>query len=162
MLQSDISILSLRVEIKMVCCWETAVIKDPENTPLILLMTDNIRSSYVGCSNFFIGFLVFVWYPVIMITIILEYYNVIVSDYQHLHATITTHRPGNHWSTPPSHTSAMPISWWDHPLQNPMLFYMHCAMHRPYDINLFLAISNSVLTMPLANDWSKKGRWHIL
>jgi hypothetical protein len=40
--------------------------------------------------------LVFVWYPVIMITIILEYYNVIVSDYQHLHAMITTHRPGNH------------------------------------------------------------------
>jgi len=29
--------------------------------------------------------LVFVWYPVIMITIISEYYDVI-SDYQHLHA----------------------------------------------------------------------------
>ena len=40
--------------------------------------------------------MVFVWCPVIMITIILEYYNVIVSDYQHLHATITTHWPGNH------------------------------------------------------------------
>jgi hypothetical protein len=40
--------------------------------------------------------MVVVWYPVIMITIILEYYNVIVSDYQHLHATITTHQPGNH------------------------------------------------------------------
>jgi hypothetical protein len=34
-----------------------------------------------------------------MITIILEYYNVIVSDYQQLHATITIHQPRNHWST---------------------------------------------------------------
>ena len=54
--------------------------------------------------------LVFVWYPVIMITIILEYYNVIFSNYQHLHATITTHQPGNHWLTPPGHTSATLIS----------------------------------------------------
>jgi hypothetical protein len=30
--------------------------------------------------------LVFFWHPVIMITIISEYYDVIVSDYQHLHA----------------------------------------------------------------------------
>ena len=40
--------------------------------------------------------LVFVWYPVTIITIILEYYNVIVSDYQHLHTMITTHWPGDH------------------------------------------------------------------
>jgi hypothetical protein len=33
MLQSDMSILSLRVEIKMVCYQETAAIKDPKNTP---------------------------------------------------------------------------------------------------------------------------------
>jgi len=67
----------------------------------MLLTADNIRSSYVECSNFLLAgpfneILVFVWYPVIMITIILEYYNVIVSDYQHLHTMITTHQPGNH------------------------------------------------------------------
>ena len=54
--------------------------------------------------------LVFVWYPVVMITIIVEYYNVIVSDCQHLHTMTTTHQPGNHWLSPPGHTSATLIS----------------------------------------------------
>jgi len=33
MLQSDVSIPSPRVEIKMVCYQETGAIKDPKNTP---------------------------------------------------------------------------------------------------------------------------------
>jgi hypothetical protein len=35
------------------CCQEMTVIKDPENTPFNT--ADNIRSSYVRYSNFFIG-----------------------------------------------------------------------------------------------------------
>jgi len=33
MLQSDVSILSLRMEIKMVCYKDTAALKDSKNTP---------------------------------------------------------------------------------------------------------------------------------
>jgi hypothetical protein len=64
-------------------CWPLTISGQAMSYVLIFLLAGPLNE-----------ILVFVWYPVIMITIILEYYNVIVGDYQHLHAPITTHRPG--------------------------------------------------------------------
>ena len=66
----------------MLVCRESAVIQDPKST---LYNSVDAWSSYVkvpilvaaGPSN---GFLVLVWYVMIIIIIILEYDNVIISD----------------------------------------------------------------------------------
>ena len=72
---------------------------------MCLLTTTNFS---FGCySDMWIT--VLVWYVMIIIIIILEYDNVIISDKLCLYFAITIHRSGNYLSTP-GHTNAVPIS----------------------------------------------------
>ena len=123
-------------------CWPLTISGQAMSDVLIFLLAGPLNE-----------ILVFVWYPVIMITIILEYYTVIVSDYQHLHATITTHWPGNHWSTLPGHTSATLISWWTviswlHPLSSLYLARLHlsCAIKYIWPLLSLLSLVKFIIT----------------